>query len=88
MWKSPEPYAEWKFKNILQDIPEDVNVTDSAESDTASVGDAGESSDISSPGIASPFSLPPLPHHHLLKLALMVKLKRRRTENHFIKVME
>ena len=59
---------------------------------TASIGDIGESSDISSPGILSHVSgllvyyHLALVYHHLPILALMEKLKRQRIENLFINV--
>ena len=53
------PQNTWKFDNILWDIPEDADDTDSVESDTASIGDT-ETSDIDiaspDPGSASPAS--------------------------------
>ena len=63
-------------------IPEEriveVEYEDTDDTDTASIGDINESSDISSPGILpSDFGI--------LSLALMEKLKRRRIENLFIK---
>ena len=60
-----KPYEMWKYENIPRDIPDDVGDTNSEGFDAASVGDVGESSDISSPGLASPAStlkpVPPLP---------------------------
>ena len=77
------PYARWKWKYILKKmvipgewIAEEEGSEDTDDTDTASIGDIGESSDILSSDISSPGT------------SLMEKLKRRRIENLFIKVME
>ena len=64
----PDPYATYKFVNVLRLIPEDAVDTGRVESDTVSVGDVGESSPgilSSDSGILSPgtrvYTLKPLP---------------------------
>ena len=80
-------------ERIAEVESEDTDDTDIVEpySDIASIGDIGESADISSPGILSYliYHHLVLAYHHLSILALMEKLKRRRRmENLFIKAME
>ena len=71
------PYATWKYMHMPRKmvipgerIKEEGESEDNDDTDTASIGDIDESSDISSPGILSPGTpaIPPSPAHtHLWK---------------------